>query len=99
MTIRDVIKHHGRLAHGGDPDAAAKGWEETGPDATEMAEWLDARHFYAGAAKDWRMPDPEWRRARTHRSEAYLDTLAFTVAAGDLGGLTKRSSWPACGHA
>jgi hypothetical protein len=48
--------------------------------------------------RTWRMPDPEWRRARTRRSEAYLDTLAFTVAAGDLGGLTKRSSWPACDH-
>ena len=58
MTIRDVIKHHGRFAHGGDPDTAAKGWEEGAPDATEMAEWLDARHFDPGAAEDVRDAGP-----------------------------------------
>jgi hypothetical protein len=87
MTIRSVIERHGYTAHGGDPDAAAEAWEETGLDAAEVDEWLHARCFSPEAAED--MSDvgvtPEMAIMKTGAGSGdYVDTVAFKVAIGDL---------------
>lgn len=87
MTIRDVIERHGYTAHGGDPDAIAESWEETGIDAAEIDEWLRARCYSPEAAED--MADagvtPEMAIMKTDAGSGdYVDTVAFKVATGDL---------------
>ena len=87
MTIRDVIERHGYTAHGGDPDAIAESWEETGIDAAEIDEWLRARRYSPEAAED--MADagvrPQMAIMKTDAGSGdYVDTVAFKVATGDL---------------
>lgn len=87
MTIRNVIEHCGRAAHGGDPESAAEAWAETGLSAAEVKEWLNARCFDPGAAEDMADAgiDP-WAAAMETDAGAgdYVDTVAFKVASGDL---------------
>ena len=51
MKIRDVIERRGYCADRADPDAATEAWEETGFDAGEVDEWLNARCFDPEAAE------------------------------------------------
>lgn len=87
MTIKEVIKRHGDVAHGGDLDGTAEAWEETGLDAAEVEEWLNARCFNPSAAED--MADaaitPQMATMKTNAGSGdYVDTVAFKVATGDL---------------
>jgi hypothetical protein len=52
MLIRDVIERHGRFAHGGNLDDTAEAWAEAGFEADEVEEWLNARCFDPGVARD-----------------------------------------------
>jgi hypothetical protein len=87
MMIRDVIQSHGDFAARGNPDAAAEAWAEAGFNAAEVEEWLKARCFDAGAARDLADADVTAAMAAT-RTEAgrgdYTDTVGFKVADGDL---------------
>jgi hypothetical protein len=87
MTVRDVIVKHGAFAHGGDPESTAEAWEEAGFGADEVDEWLLARCFIPGAARD--LADagvtPLAARMRTSAGSGdYVDTVGFKVADGDL---------------
>jgi hypothetical protein len=88
VTIRDVIERHGYFAHRGDPAWACEVWEETGFEAGEVDEWLNARCFDPDAAED--MDDvginPEMASMQTEAGNGdYVDTVGYKVAAGDLG--------------
>jgi hypothetical protein len=87
MTIRDVIEAHGHFAHGGNPDDTAETWSESGFEAPEVQEWLNARCFDPNAARD--LADAgvtaEMARMKTSAGAAdYLDTVGFKVSDGDL---------------
>ena len=87
MTIRDVIEAHGHFAHGGNPDDTAETWAESGLEAPEVEEWLNARCFDPDAARD--LADagvtPEMARMKTSAGAAdYVDTVGFKVSDGDL---------------
>jgi hypothetical protein len=87
MTVREVIERHGHFAHGGNPDDTAETWEESGFEAREVDEWLVARCFDPGAARD--LADagvsPADARMKTAAGEGdYTDTVGFKVSAGDL---------------
>jgi hypothetical protein len=87
MTIRDVIERHGHFAHGGNPDDAAETWAESGFEASEVDEWLQARCFDPSIARD--LADagmtPDMARIKTSAGAAdYVDTVGFKVADGDL---------------
>lgn len=87
MTIRDVIEAHGHFAHGGNPDDTAETWTESGFEAPEVQEWLNARCFDPNAARD--LADAgvtaEMARMKTSAGAAdYLDTVGFKVSDGDL---------------
>jgi hypothetical protein len=87
VTVRDVIVKHGVFAHGGDPDSTAEAWEEAGFGVDEVDEWLLARCFIPGAARD--LADagvtPQAARMRTSAGSGdYVDTVGFKVADGDL---------------
>lgn len=86
-TVRDVIEEHGHFAHGGNPDDAAETWSESGFEAHEVDEWLQARCFDPSAARD--LADagvtPEMARMKTSAgSEEFVDTVGFKVSTGDL---------------
>jgi hypothetical protein len=88
VTIRDAIERHGYFAHRGDPDAASEAWEETGFDAGEVDDWLNARCFDPDAAED--LDDvgitPQMASSKTGAGNGnYSDTVGYKVAAGDLG--------------
>jgi hypothetical protein len=87
MTIRDVIESHGHFAHGGNPDDATETWAESGFEADEVEEWLNARCFDPSAARD--LTDagvtPEMARMKTSvGAGGYVDTVGFKVSDGDL---------------
>jgi hypothetical protein len=87
MTVGDVIRKHGHFAHGGNPDSATDAWKEAGFSADEVDEWLLARCFIPGAARD--LADagvtPQAARLRTSAGAGdYVDTVGFKVADGDL---------------
>ncbi len=86
MTIRDVVDAHGRFAHGGNPDAAAENWAESGFEAPEVEEWLRARCFDPAAARDLAdagvTPDLAATKTEAGRGD-YTDTVAFKVSDGD----------------
>jgi hypothetical protein len=87
MTIREVIEKHGHFAHAGNPDATAETWGEAGFEAVEVDEWLLARCFDPGAARD--LADagvtPEMARIKTSAGAGdYTDTVGFKASAGDL---------------
>src|SRR5207344_1236131 len=52
MTIRAVVESHGHFAHGGNPEDTAETWAESGFEAHEVDEWLNARCFDPTAARD-----------------------------------------------
>lgn len=86
-TVRGVIERHGHFAHGGNPDDAAETWSESGFEAHEVDEWLQARCFDPSAARD--LADagvtPEMARMKTSAgSEEFVDTVGFKVSTGDL---------------
>ncbi len=87
MTIRDVIEQHGHFAHGGNPDDTAETWSESGFEAHEVDEWLQARCFDPSAARD--LADagvtPEMARMKTSAGSGdFVDTVGFKVSTGDL---------------
>jgi hypothetical protein len=87
MTIRDVIERHGHFAHGGNPDDTSETWAESGFEAPEVDEWLNARCFDPSAARDLADAgvEPEMARMRTSAGAGdYVDTVGFKVSAGDL---------------
>jgi hypothetical protein len=87
MTIHDVIEQHGDFAHGGNPDLAAEAWAEAGFNAPEVDEWLRARCFDAGAARDLADAGVTAAMAATRTDAgrgAYTDTVGFKVADGDI---------------
>lgn len=87
MTIRDVIERHGHFAHGGNPDDTAETWIESGFEADEVEEWLNARCFDPSSARDLADAGVSAAEARV-KTEAgrgdYTDTVGFKVSAGDL---------------
>ncbi len=93
QTSAETIKRYGELAdRGGDPEAAAKAWEDAGFDDEMTARWLEARCFDPAAARA--LADlgvrPEQANVRTRDGGDYLDTVAYKVANGDL---TARGGW------
>ncbi len=65
----------------------AEAWEETGLDAAQVEEWLNARCFNPSAAED--MADvgitPQMAMMKTEAGSGdYVETVAFKVATGDL---------------
>ncbi|HWA55009.1 MAG TPA: hypothetical protein VG816_12650 [Solirubrobacterales bacterium] len=87
MTVRDVIERHGHFAHGGNPDDTAEAWVEAGFEAHEVEEWLNARCFDPGSARDLAdtgMSAAEARMKTDVGSGDYTDTVGFKVSAGDL---------------
>lgn len=87
MTIRDVIERHGHFAHGGNPDDTAETWLECGFEAREADEWLSARCFDPGAARDLADAGVSAADARMKTAAGagdYTDTVGFKVSAGDL---------------
>lgn len=88
VTSVDTINRYGELAHrGGDPGPVARSWTQAGFDDTAAGQWLDARCFDPGAARDLAAlgvtPPQAAKRTRDGRRD-YLDTIAFKVASGDL---------------
>ncbi len=87
MTVRDVIEHHGHFAHRGDPYTTAEAWIEAGFDAYEVEEWLNARCFDPGSARDLAdagMSPAEARMKTEAGSGGYADMVGFKVSIGDL---------------
>jgi hypothetical protein len=87
MTVREVMNRHGYFAHAGNPEDAAEAWSEAGFDAHETDEWLRARCFAPGTARD--LADagvsPEMAMMKTETGSAdYVDTVGFKVSMGDL---------------
>ncbi len=88
MSIRDVIEERGYFATGGgDSYLTAETWAEAGFDWAEVEEWLKARCFDPGAARD--LSDagvtPEMASIRTDAGRGdYVDTVGFKVSDGDL---------------
>jgi hypothetical protein len=87
LTIRDVIERHGHFAHGGNPEDAAETWTATGFEAHEVDEWLRARCYDPGAARD--LADagvsPEMAQMKTSAGAGdYTDTVGFKVSTGDI---------------
>jgi hypothetical protein len=87
VTIRDVIERHGHFAHGGNVDDTAETWAECGFEAHEVEEWLRARCFDPGAARD--LADagvtPEQAQMKTSAGAGdYVDTIGFKVSDADL---------------
>jgi hypothetical protein len=87
MTVREVIERHGHFAHAGNPDDTTQTWAESGFEADEVDEWLNARCFDPSAARD--LADagivPVDARMKTESGRGdYVDTIAFKVSAGDL---------------
>jgi hypothetical protein len=87
MTVRDVIERHGQLAHGGNPCDTAETWIESGFEPDEVEEWLGARCFDPGSARDLADAGVSAAEARVKieagRSDC-TDTVGFKVSAGDL---------------
>jgi hypothetical protein len=87
MTVREVIERHGHFAHGGDPDDTTETWAESGFEAHEVDEWLNARCFDPSAARDLADAGVAAVDARM-KTEAghgdYVDMIGFKVSAGDL---------------
>jgi hypothetical protein len=72
----------------GNPAWACEVWEETGFEAGEVDEWLNACCFDPDTAED--MDDvginPEMASMQTEAGNGdYVDTVGYKVAAGDLG--------------
>jgi len=87
MTVREVIERHGHFAHGGNPDDAAETWVESGFEADEVEEWLQARCFNPSAARDLADSGVTADMARMKTSAGsgdYVDTVGFKVSDGDL---------------
>ncbi|MFP5388524.1 MAG: hypothetical protein ACLGG5_04415 [Thermoleophilia bacterium] len=87
MTVREVIERHGHFAHGGNPEDTAETWIESGFEAHEVEEWLNARCFDPNAARD--LADmgvsPDDARVKTEVGAGdYTDTVGFKVSAGHL---------------
>jgi hypothetical protein len=87
MTIREAIEGHGHFAHGGDPDATARAWADSGFGAREVDRWLSARCFDPKAARALAAAGVDAGEARL-KTEAgsgdYADTVGFKVSAGDI---------------
>jgi hypothetical protein len=89
MTILDVILRHAVFVPpDGSLETTLEAWEATGLDAHEVEEWMSARCFVPDAARD--LADagvtPGMARLRTSAGGgAYVDTIGFKVANGDLG--------------
>jgi hypothetical protein len=87
MTIREVVERHGHFAHAGNPDDTTATWAESGFEAEEVDEWLGARCFDPGAARDLADAGVDSVDARM-KTEAgagnYMDTVGFKVCVGDL---------------
>jgi len=87
MTVRDVIERHGHFAHGGNPDDTAETWAESGFEAHEVEEWLQARCFNPSAARDLADSGVTADMARMKTSAGasdYVDTVGFKVSDSDL---------------
>jgi hypothetical protein len=87
MTMRDVIERHGHFAHAGNPDDTTEAWLEAGFEPDEVNEWLGARCFDPGSARDLADADvlPIDARIKTEAGRGdYTDTVGFKVSAGDL---------------
>lgn len=87
MTIGAVVEGHGHFAHGGNPDATAEAWAQSGFEAHEVDGWLRARCFDPNAARY--LTDSGVSAAdASMKTEAgagdYTDTVGFKVSAGDL---------------
>jgi hypothetical protein len=87
MTIRDVIEKHCHFAHGGNPDDTAETWAESGFEAHEVDEWLNARCFNPDATRDLAdagvIADDARMKTGAGRGD-YMETIGFKVSAGDL---------------
>jgi hypothetical protein len=84
----EVIRRYGELAdRGGDPEAAARAWTESGFDDATTAQWLEARCFEPDAARSLAglgvTPKQATLRTRDGRGD-YIDTIGYKVASGDL---------------
>jgi hypothetical protein len=87
MTIRSVVESHGHFAHAGNPDDTAEAWAEAGFEAHDVDEWLGARCFDPGAARDLADAGVAAGDARMKTGAGasdYTDTVGFKVSAGDL---------------
>lgn len=87
MTVRDVIERQGHFAHGGNPYDTAEAWIESGFEADEVEEWLNARCFDPSSARDLADAGASAADARmkTDAGRAdYTDTVGFKVSTGDL---------------
>lgn len=87
MTVRGVIERHGHFAHGGDPYETMQAWIEAGFGAHEVDEWLNARCFDPGSARDLAdagvSPAEACMKTNAGRGD-YTDMVGFKVSAGDL---------------
>jgi hypothetical protein len=87
MTVKAAVESHGHFAHMGNPDDAAEAWMEAGFDAHEVDEWLRARCFSPGAARDLADGDVSAQLAALKTGAGagdYVDTVGFKVSVGDL---------------
>lgn len=87
MTVRDVIERHGHFAHGSNPEDTAETWVESGFEADEVEEWLNARCFDPSAARDLADAgvNPVEASMKTGAGAGdYVDTVGFKASAGDL---------------
>lgn len=87
MTVREVIERHGHFAHGGNPDDTTEVWAESGFEAHEVDEWLNARCFDPSSARD--LADAGIGAVDAGMKTGagagdYTDTIGFKVSAGDL---------------
>jgi hypothetical protein len=94
----EVIKRYGELAaRGDDAEAAARAWTESGFDDATTAKWLQARCFEPAAARSLAglgvTPNQAALRTRDGRG-AYIDTIGYKVANGDLTPRRGRSAQP-----
>lgn len=99
MTVRAVIERHGHFAHWGNPDDTSETWAESGFEAHEVDEWLNARCFDPAAARD--LADAGVRAIdAAMKTDAgsgdYTDTIGFKVSVGDLETEEARDLLGAC---
>ncbi len=88
-TTVETIRRYGELAdENDDASAVAKAWTDAEFDDETTAKWLDARCFEPEAARALAelgvTPAQAAKRTRDGGGGAYLDTIAFKVAKGDL---------------
>ncbi len=88
-TSVETIRRYGEFANRDDDvKAAAQAWTDAEFDDETTAKWLDARCFDPKAARALAnlaiTPAQAAKRTRDGGGGAYLDTIAFKVANGDL---------------